>query len=164
MYKKLIEQGRKGVEQEHRQQEDEKKRRTRFKIGTGTVRRSLIGTEVIELFDQAQWTVSGSVFTKSKPGTASLVSFEFGEDVARLSLTIGKGPKDSFAVRIVSSELSKYGAIKYFLNMKGGAGWSLTPNGRFAKQKGKEMNKGEACKGMADGQLVVLEADGREGK
>ncbi|KAK2948356.1 hypothetical protein BLNAU_16702 [Blattamonas nauphoetae] len=163
MYKQLIAQGRKGVEQEQRQQEDENKRRTRVKIGAETVKRSLIGAEVIELFDQAQWTVSGSVFTKSKPGAASLVSFEFGEDVARLSLTIGKGPNDSFAVGIVSSELSKYGPIKYFLNMKGGAGWNLTPNGRFAKQKGKEMNKGEACMAMAGGQRVVLEADGREG-
>ncbi|KAK2949743.1 putative CBL-interacting protein kinase 3 [Blattamonas nauphoetae] len=129
----------------------------------GTVIRSQIGAAAIERFDLTKWTVSGNVFTKSQRSNDSLVSFEFGAEVARLSLTIGRTPIGTFAVGIISSCLSNQAITEYVLSLKGGAGWSLNPNYRFARQNGKETNFGSACLGGRGRQRVVLEADGREG-
>ncbi|KAK2956470.1 putative Protein kinase domain containing protein [Blattamonas nauphoetae] len=130
----------------------------------GTVIRSQIGAPAIELFDQNELTVSGNVFTKSQSSFSSLVSFEFGAEVARLSLTIRKGPNNFFAVGIIASSLSNEALTKYFPNLKGGAGWDLFPHWRYAEQNWKETNYGSACLEGREGQRVVLEADGREGK
>ncbi|KAK2956502.1 putative Protein kinase domain containing protein [Blattamonas nauphoetae] len=130
----------------------------------GTVGRSQIGAAAIELFDQTMWKVSGNVFAKLQNSTASLVSLEFGAEVARLSLTIRKGPNNYFAVGIISSSLSNEALTDRFYWLKGGAGWNLHPYGRYAIQNEKDTNKGSACKEGRKGQRVVLEADGREGK
>ncbi|KAK2952684.1 putative Thymidine kinase 1 [Blattamonas nauphoetae] len=131
----------------------------------GTVIRSQIGAAAIELFDQTMWTVSENVFTKIHFFQYdSLISFEFGADVARLSLTIRKGPNNYFAVGIISSNLSNEVLTDYFPNLKGGAGWELSPNRRWTKQNMKFTNDGSACLRGRAGQRVVLEADGREGK
>ncbi|KAK2949753.1 hypothetical protein BLNAU_15327 [Blattamonas nauphoetae] len=95
---------------------------------------------------------------------ASLVSFEFGAEVARLSLTIRTGPTYTFAVGIISSILSIRTLTADFASLKGGAGWNLHPNVRYARQNSKQTNKGSACLGGREGQRVVMEADGREGK
>ncbi|KAK2955919.1 putative AGC family protein kinase [Blattamonas nauphoetae] len=130
----------------------------------GTVIRSPIGAAAIELFDQTRWTASGNVFSKSQNSYASLVSFEFGAEVARLSLTIRNGPKSNFVVGIISSSLSNETLTKYFPDWMGGAGWEVFPTNRYAQQSGKQSNVGSACLGGREGQRVVLEADGREGK
>ncbi|KAK2959867.1 putative CBL-interacting protein kinase 3 [Blattamonas nauphoetae] len=130
----------------------------------GTVLRSQIGAAAIELFYQTMWTVSGNVFTKSHGSMSSLVSFEFGAEVARLSLTIRKGPNYPFFVGIISSSLSDDALTDYIPNLKGGAGWNLRPSNRCARQNWKDTNEGSACLGGSEGQRVVLEADGREGK
>ncbi|KAK2942284.1 putative Mitogen-activated protein kinase kinase kinase 1 [Blattamonas nauphoetae] len=130
----------------------------------GTVIRSQIGAAAIELFDRRQWTVYGNVFTKSETSQASLISFEFEAEVARLSLTIRKELRDTFGVGIISSYLSNKALTTYFPDLKGGAGWELYPNLRFAKQNEKVTNRRSACLGGRAGQRVVLEADGREGK
>ncbi|KAK2956481.1 putative Protein kinase domain containing protein [Blattamonas nauphoetae] len=130
----------------------------------GTVIRSEVGAAVIELFDQGHWTVSGNVITKSRNSFASLVSFEFGAEVARLSLTIRKGPNNFFSFGIISSSLSNEALTEYFPSLKGGAAWGLNRKYRNAMQNWKETNKGSACLEGREGQRVVLEADGREGK
>ncbi|KAK2946112.1 putative CBL-interacting protein kinase 31 [Blattamonas nauphoetae] len=130
----------------------------------GTVGHSQIGAAAIELFNQDEWTVSGNVFTKRLITFDSLVSFEFGAVVARLSLTIRNGLNKSFAVGIVSSNLSNEALTKYFPNLKGGAGWNVYPTYRFARQNGQRTDMGSACLGGRNGQRVVLEADGRRGK
>ncbi|KAK2963572.1 hypothetical protein BLNAU_1615 [Blattamonas nauphoetae] len=95
---------------------------------------------------------------------ASLVSFEFGEDVARLSLTIRKGPSNNFAVGIISSRLSHQALTRFFPYLKGAAAWHVHPDYRCAIQNNKTTKRGSACLGGREGQQVVLEADGREGK
>ncbi|KAK2949756.1 hypothetical protein BLNAU_15330 [Blattamonas nauphoetae] len=130
----------------------------------GTVGRSQIGAVVIELFKQRRWKVSGNLFTKGRGDGVSLVSFEFGAEVARMSLTIRKGPNDSFIVGIISSHLSNKALTDTFTYLTGGAGWDLYPNSRDAKQNSKRANRQSACLGGREGQRVVLEADGREGK
>ncbi|KAK2946114.1 hypothetical protein BLNAU_18956 [Blattamonas nauphoetae] len=127
-------------------------------------RQPRMGAEAIELFDKTNWTLFGNVFTKSKKSDASLVSFEFGEVVARLFLTIRKGPHSNFAVGIISSNLSRISPSDYFPNLKGGAGWDVHPLLRSARQNGKEKNRVSACEGGRKGQRVVLEADGRDGR
>ncbi|KAK2956506.1 putative Mitogen-activated protein kinase kinase kinase 1 [Blattamonas nauphoetae] len=130
----------------------------------GTVIRSQIGAAAIELFNRNNWELSGNVFTQSQDSLASLVSFEFGAEVARLSLTIRNGPSGYFAVGIISSSLSNEALTYNFLGLKGGAGWNLNPYHRNTVQNNKCTNKGSACLGGREGQRVVLEADGREGK
>ncbi|KAK2959796.1 hypothetical protein BLNAU_5285 [Blattamonas nauphoetae] len=93
-----------------------------------------IGAAVIEHFKRDEWTVSGNVFTKAQKSYASLVSFDFGEVVARLSLTIGSRPSDNFAVGIISSSLINESLTTYFPLLKGGAAWDLFPSFRGAMQ------------------------------
>ncbi|KAK2949723.1 hypothetical protein BLNAU_15297 [Blattamonas nauphoetae] len=131
-------------------------------LGTGG--QTHLGAAAIELFDQTSWTVSGNVFSKSNNKQASLLSFEFGRVVARLSLTIRKGPNDSYVVGVISSSWSKKALTRYFPDVKGGAGWNLHPEARYAEKNNIITNRGSACLGGKEGQRVVLEADGREGK
>ncbi|KAK2952653.1 putative CAMK family protein kinase [Blattamonas nauphoetae] len=130
----------------------------------GTVIRSQIGAAAIELFDRRHWTVSGNVFTKSQYSHDSLLSFEFGAVVVRLSLTIRKGETYNFTFGIISSSLSNEALTVSFTRQKGGAGWNVFPKFRFAQQNWKDTNRGSACLDGRAGQRVVLEADGREGK
>ncbi|KAK2948339.1 hypothetical protein BLNAU_16685 [Blattamonas nauphoetae] len=149
----LIEQGRKWAEQERKRQEEELRRR-----------RTKIGATAIEFLDKTHWIISGNVFSKSQNTCDSLLSFEFGADVARLSLIIKNGPNPGFAVGIVSSDLSSEALTRYFPDLKGGAGWNLFSLTQNAKQNKKDTNYGSACLEGREGQRVVMEADGREGK
>ncbi|KAK2941054.1 hypothetical protein BLNAU_24035 [Blattamonas nauphoetae] len=129
----------------------------------GTVIRTQIGAAAIELLIPSNWTVSRNIFTKSQSSRSSLLSFEFGAVVARLSVTIRNGPNSLFTVGIISSNLSSKALSDFFPNLKGGAGWNLCSDYRNAKQN-KQSHTGSACKAGAVGQRVVLEADGREGR
>ncbi|KAK2952660.1 hypothetical protein BLNAU_12309 [Blattamonas nauphoetae] len=140
------------VEQTRRWAETERKRQSKF------------GAAAIEMLDQTKWKMSGNIFTKTPSTHDTLVSFDFGEVVARLSLIIGSGPNNDYTVGIISSSLCTVTLAKDFSNLKGGAGWNLYPNYRFAKQNGKNSSLGSACLEGREGQRVVLEADGREGK
>ncbi|KAK2939880.1 hypothetical protein BLNAU_25212 [Blattamonas nauphoetae] len=117
----------------------------------GTVVRSQIGAAAIELFYQTMWK-------------SSLVSFEFGAEVARLSLIIRKGPNYSFILESSRPVWAARALTDYFPKLKGGAGWDLYPDFRRARQNWKDTNYGSACLEGREGQRVVLEADGREGK
>ncbi|KAK2954280.1 hypothetical protein BLNAU_10779 [Blattamonas nauphoetae] len=130
----------------------------------GTGGRSQIGAAAIELFNQTRWTVSENVFTKTQDYYASLLSFVFEAVVARLSFTIKTGQNASFIVGIISPSLSNETLTDCVTRLKGGAGWDLYPICRSAEQNWKETNKRSACLGGREGQRVVMEADGREGK
>ncbi|KAK2952728.1 hypothetical protein BLNAU_12377 [Blattamonas nauphoetae] len=128
--------------------------------------RSILGAAAIERYNEKRWTVSGNVFTKlpREIDAASIESYEIGPVVARLSLIIRKEPTMNISVGIISPKLSSKALSIYDPFLKGGAGWNLDPDLRFAQQNWKALNKGSACLGGREGQLVVLEADGREGK
>ncbi|KAK2953406.1 hypothetical protein BLNAU_11692 [Blattamonas nauphoetae] len=96
--------------------------------------------------------------------TSSLVSYECGAFVARLSLTIRNGPNDNFAVGIISSKLRNDALTDFFLFVKGGAGWDVHSIRQYARQNRKVTHRGFACLRGKEGQRVVLEADGREGE
>ncbi|KAK2962066.1 putative Calcium/calmodulin-dependent protein kinase type II alpha chain [Blattamonas nauphoetae] len=130
----------------------------------GTVIQSQIGAAAIELYNPTKWTVSGYVYSKPKEGSDSLLSFEFGAVVARLSLTIRLKQNGSLAVGIISSRLSNEAIAKFFPDLKGGAGWDVGAILRFAMQNSKLTNGRSVCLRGVEGQRVVLEADGREGK
>ncbi|KAK2944796.1 putative Protein kinase domain containing protein [Blattamonas nauphoetae] len=123
-----------------------------------------IGAEAIELFDQTRWTEYKNVFTNTDSSLLSLLSFEFGAVVARLTLIIRNGPSSFFPVGIISSSLSTDALTNDYSQLKGGAGWELDPTSRSAKQNNKMTHLRTACSGGEKGQRVVLEADGREGK
>ncbi|KAK2953227.1 putative Calcium/calmodulin-dependent protein kinase type II subunit gamma [Blattamonas nauphoetae] len=126
---------------------------------------TLCGAAAVDMFDRTLWIVSENVFSRTKDTfNASIVSFEFGEVVARLSLTIVKGAGYQFAVGIVSSKISNKALTEYYPDLKGGAGWDLYQEDRFSRQNGKNSNRLMACLRGRQGQRIVLEADGREGK
>ncbi|KAK2949853.1 hypothetical protein BLNAU_15248 [Blattamonas nauphoetae] len=147
----LIEQGRKWAEQERKQEEE---RRRRLKIGASA----------IQFCNQYNWTVSGNVFTRFETYDDSLLSFEFGAEVVRLSFIIRNGSGIGFIIGIISSGLSSKALRDKFFYLKGGAGWNMHPLFRYVSQNGKHTNYESACLGGRVGQRVVLEADGREGK
>ncbi|KAK2959750.1 putative Protein kinase domain containing protein [Blattamonas nauphoetae] len=126
--------------------------------------RSLVGAAAIELFDRAQWTVSGNVFSCRKDYGATLLSFEFGAVVVRLSFIFPNRLYSDSEIGIVSSSLSQEALTKSFVKLKGGAGWNMESLFRCTTQNDQGTHFSEACKAMKAGQRVVLEADGREGK
>ncbi|KAK2945412.1 hypothetical protein BLNAU_19681 [Blattamonas nauphoetae] len=129
-----------------------------------SVRQSQKGAAAIELFNRKDWKVSRNVISKSRDSITSLVSFEFGAVVARLSLTIRNGPNAGFDVGIISSNLTDEALLDHFPKLKGGAGWGLISDYQWTVQNNNVTNQGEACKEGNKGQRMVLEADGREGK
>ncbi|KAK2952699.1 putative protein kinase [Blattamonas nauphoetae] len=126
-------------------------------------RRSQIGAAAIELVNQLDYEISGNIFRKIQNPDSSILSFEFGAVVARLSLTISPGPTNGATVGIVSSNLSNEALAAYFPKLKGGAGWNLEKERRCAGQNKKVTRGRPACLAGRAGQRVVLEADGREG-
>ncbi|KAK2943202.1 hypothetical protein BLNAU_21882 [Blattamonas nauphoetae] len=67
---------------------------------------------------------------------------------------------------LISTDLTEQAKTeqKWFLSMKGGAGWNCDSSCRFSRQNGSLSHSGSACKAGSVGQRVVMEADGREGK
>ncbi|KAK2949735.1 putative CBL-interacting protein kinase 3 [Blattamonas nauphoetae] len=130
----------------------------------GTIEQSQIGAAAIEMYTKKKLTISGNIFTPLYGDPVTLLSFEFGGLVVRLSLKIHEGADNGFAVGVVTSKRSDDALHTAFPIMKGGAGWHLDPDARYAMQNWKETNSGSACLEGEEGQLVVLEADGREGK
>ncbi|KAK2949726.1 putative Spindle assembly checkpoint kinase [Blattamonas nauphoetae] len=112
---------------------------------------SRMGAAAIDLFSRNHWTESGNVFTKLRDSYPSLISFETAANT-------------DFVVGIISSRRSNDALARYFPNQKGGAGWRLHPDYRYAIQNNKTTKRGSACLKGSEGQRVVLEADGREGK
>ncbi|KAK2947026.1 hypothetical protein BLNAU_18028 [Blattamonas nauphoetae] len=126
----------------------------------------ITGAAAIERYAKKKWEVSENVFTKAALEAASLLTYEIGTVVARLSVTIRADPHSIYKVGVLSPKLStdaeKHRLI--FTRGKGGAGCDLCPDCIHAMQNLKVTHKGTACKAGVEGQRVVIEADGREGK
>ncbi|KAK2953226.1 putative Calcium/calmodulin-dependent protein kinase type II subunit gamma [Blattamonas nauphoetae] len=125
---------------------------------------TLLGAATIQFYDRGQWDATGPVFMKNGEYDTSLLSFEFGEVVARLSLAIRCGAHGSFFVGITSSNLSKKALSGTSPGWEGGAGWDLFPAFRCTFHNKRRTRPESTCLGGKQGQRVVLEADGREGK
>ncbi|KAK2962494.1 hypothetical protein BLNAU_2326 [Blattamonas nauphoetae] len=149
----LIEQGRKWAETDRKRQEEEE-RQNRYQIGAAA----------IQFCNHDHWRVSGDVFTRFENYDDSILSFEFGAEVVRLSLTITNGSGIGFQIGIISSAIVANALTRKFTSLKGGAGWNLHPYIRYVSQNSSHTNYGSAFLGGNVGQRVVLEADGREGK
>ncbi|KAK2959618.1 putative serine/threonine protein kinase [Blattamonas nauphoetae] len=122
------------------------------------------GTDAILSFPTDGYLNSGSAFTRTGGSFPTLLSFWIGKVVARFTFTFTRitgwtaiGIVDSF-----QTETVKKG--QYFTTVLGGAGWVVSEKHISARQHGKEYSSGTACAAGWNGQRVVLEADGRDGK
>ncbi|KAK2948955.1 hypothetical protein BLNAU_16061 [Blattamonas nauphoetae] len=161
MNEELIEEGRQRREEKKREaaskRKEEEEQRRNVKEGAAT----------IEVFARDKFTISGNVFTKSVSAISSLFSHSFGPVVVRITivfkqLAIG-GP---VAVGLIAADMVEQATQHqgFFSNLTRAASWSPSPNFRSARQNEKYFHEGSACKAVAVGQRVVMEADGREGK
>ncbi|KAK2943748.1 hypothetical protein BLNAU_21351 [Blattamonas nauphoetae] len=151
----LIEEGRQRREEERMRKEEEERRRN---VKEGAV--------AIEVFAQDKFTVSGNMFTKSVTDFSSLFSHSFGPVIVRITFVIRKCTNQLFLVGLIAPNMVEQATPTqgWFANLKGAAGWEISPSFRYVRQNGKEYHKGTACKVETVGQRVVIEADGREGK
>ncbi|KAK2956484.1 hypothetical protein BLNAU_8538 [Blattamonas nauphoetae] len=122
------------------------------------------GRAAIAQCDRSLWKVIGNVFTFTGEDSATLLSFRYAAVVARLTLTIRNTQDSVLDIGIISSSLVKKAFADNFLQLKGGAGWNLSAMFLYAQQNFKDTNRGSACEEGREGQRIVLEADGREGK
>ncbi|KAK2952946.1 putative Protein kinase domain containing protein [Blattamonas nauphoetae] len=123
-----------------------------------------IRAHLIEWYRSDHWSLSGSVFTLTGGYHPTLLSFSFGKVIARFTFTFGRNP-DWNRIGIIASSRTEFVQSGFaFTSEEGGAGWNLCDRFRDACQRGKESHKRSACKAVAVGQRVVMEADGREGK
>ncbi|KAK2951569.1 putative CBL-interacting protein kinase 17 [Blattamonas nauphoetae] len=126
--------------------------------------RSRNGADAIEWFPAYGYSLSGSVFTRKGGWNSTLLSFSFGKVVARFTFTITR-ITDWFRIGIVaSSQTEKVKEGWDFPCLLGGAGWDVSERFRSARQSGKLYSEEPACAAGKEGQRVVLEADGRDGK
>ncbi|KAK2952669.1 putative protein kinase [Blattamonas nauphoetae] len=79
---------------------------------------------------------------------------------------IGAAAIELFNQKTLDSKRSEqlHRSRDHLVQQKGGAGWNVYPTYRFARQNGQNSSFGSACLEGREGQRVVLEADGREGK
>ncbi|KAK2958208.1 hypothetical protein BLNAU_6912 [Blattamonas nauphoetae] len=137
----------------------------------GRKRQSKMGAAAIEFFHPENYGLAGNTFTKQYDGGGCLVSFEFGDVVARLSLIVGGDPQSyfdlqsHFNVGIISSVLAANAQATSLIDLKGGAGgWDLCSINRGTRLNSTYTNQFHACAAGAAGQRVVIEADGRKGR
>ncbi|KAK2946814.1 hypothetical protein BLNAU_18272 [Blattamonas nauphoetae] len=165
LLEKWIEEGKQREEEkkreEERQREEEKQREEEERR-----RMSKEGAAAIEVFQQDKFTLLGNKFTRTDSGWKTLLSHSFGPHVVRMTFIIRSVGDSFFFVGLISAALTEQ--AKTFDNpvgnLKGGAGWVLHPSHLSAYQNEREHHSGSAYKAVVDGQRVVLEADGREGK
>ncbi|KAK2943604.1 hypothetical protein BLNAU_21484 [Blattamonas nauphoetae] len=160
MNEELIEEGRQRREEMKREEERKKKEEEEKR------RNVKEGAAAIEVFAQDKFTVSGNVFTKSVTDCSSLFSHSFGPVVVRITFVIRKCAMTWFLVGLIAPNVVEQATPTqgWFANLKGAAGWEISPSFRLARQNGMDSHKGTACKSETVGQRVVIEADGRKGK
>ncbi|KAK2944160.1 hypothetical protein BLNAU_20907 [Blattamonas nauphoetae] len=171
MNEKWIEDGRRKEEEskreEERKRDAERKREEERKRKEEEERRRNVkkGAAAIEVFQQDRFTLAGNMFTKTGSGNFHLLSHSFGAVVVRITFII-RAIKSEFDFGVISTDLTEQAktAQKWFMDMKGGAGWNFHSNYRYSRQNGSYSHKGSACKAGGVGQRVVMEADGRVGK
>ncbi|KAK2959616.1 putative Sucrose non-fermenting protein kinase 1 [Blattamonas nauphoetae] len=146
--------------------------RTRFGVSgkryrdtrTDMERRSRFGADAIEWFSSFGWSLSGSVFTRTKGIFPTLLSFSFGKVVARFTFTFRRITDWNRIGIVTSSQTEKVKEGRYFTSMLGGAGWDVSEQNRSAHQNNTTYSERSACAAGREGHQVVLEADGRDGK
>ncbi|KAK2946649.1 putative CBL-interacting protein kinase 17 [Blattamonas nauphoetae] len=127
--------------------------------------RSRNGQDAIEWYPDDGYIPSGSVFTRTEGTCPTLLSFSFGKVVARFTFTISRISRSPVIGIVASSKTNKVKkGTTFFTNLVGGAGWNVYERCRDACQNTKGYSSGSACAAGRDGQRVVLEADGRDGK
>ncbi|KAK2952966.1 hypothetical protein BLNAU_12142 [Blattamonas nauphoetae] len=146
--------------EELRQRREEKKREEERRMNVKE------GAAAIEVFAQGSFTLFYNVFTKRVHSDSSLVSHSFGPVVVRITFLVRNWGSSFFHVGLIASEIDEKVTpdLGWFPNLKRAASWSVRKGYQSACQNCKESHKGSACKAVADGQRVVMEADGREGK
>ncbi|KAK2952960.1 hypothetical protein BLNAU_12136 [Blattamonas nauphoetae] len=153
---------------EGRQREEEKKREEERKRNEEEERRRNVkeGVAAIEVFLRDKFTLSGNVFTKCVDECSSFFSISFGPVVVRITFVIRHWANYTFDVGLIAADMVEQitSSLADFSNLKRAANWQLHPQNRWARQNGKRVHEGSACKAVAVGQRVVMEADGREGK
>ncbi|KAK2954787.1 hypothetical protein BLNAU_10272 [Blattamonas nauphoetae] len=165
MNEELIEEGRQRREEKKR--EEERKREAERKRKEEEERkRNVKGAAAIEVFTQDNFTISGNVFTKSVQRWSALISISFGPVIARITFVIRKWGHSGFLLGLIANDMVEQVAQKtdYFSNLQRAASWHTYPRYKCAYHRGTQLHKDTACKAGADGQRVVMEADGREGK
>ncbi|KAK2954540.1 hypothetical protein BLNAU_10560 [Blattamonas nauphoetae] len=128
---------------------------------------SKVGAKAIEFFSPSFYSLSDNTFTRlgSSNTGGCLVSFEFGAEVARLSLVVGCSCPSNFVIGIISSAITPFAHATRLYNLTGGAGsWDLYPSHRLMFLNGNPTNHRTACQKGEVGQRVVIEADRREGR
>ncbi|KAK2959051.1 hypothetical protein BLNAU_6067 [Blattamonas nauphoetae] len=127
-------------------------------------RLSKTGAAAIEWFPTDLFSVKGSVFKLKTRSDPTLLSAEFGKVVARFTFTFKKFTSRYRIGDFPSAQTEDVKNGEDFTYLKGGAGWCVHPIDQTAFQNGFSYSKKSACAGMREGQRVVLEADGRDGK
>ncbi|KAK2947573.1 hypothetical protein BLNAU_17478 [Blattamonas nauphoetae] len=171
MNEELIEEGRQRREEKKREEErkrDEERQREEERKREEEERRRNVkeGAAAIEVFQHDKFTLAGNVVTKTCGRSYhSLLSHSFGAVVVRITFII-RAISDSFCFGLISTDLTEQTKTgqKWFMSLKGGAGWNCYSNYPYSEQNGKTSHERSACKAGAVGQRVVMEADGREGK
>ncbi|KAK2959686.1 putative CBL-interacting protein kinase 31 [Blattamonas nauphoetae] len=128
------------------------------------VERSRKGAAAIEWFPADGYSLSGSVFTRTGGHYPHLLSFSFGKVIARFTFTIRRITDWTYIGYVASSQTEEVKDGRSFSSLLGGAGWDVFEEFRSARQNGTYYSSGSACAAGSDGQRVVLEADGRDGK
>ncbi|KAK2953364.1 hypothetical protein BLNAU_11649 [Blattamonas nauphoetae] len=126
--------------------------------------RSRSGADTIELFPADGYSLSGSVFTCTRGNNPTLLSFSFGKVIARFTFTFSRITVWNYIGIVASSQTEKVKDGRSFSSLLGGAGWDGFWASRQAVQNGTYYSSGSACAAGKEGQRVVLEADGRDGK
>ncbi|KAK2959661.1 putative CBL-interacting protein kinase 23 [Blattamonas nauphoetae] len=128
--------------------------------------RSRKGAAAMEVNPAVGYLLSGSIFTRTAGGRyPTLQSFTSGKVVARFTFLISRITGWNRIGIVASSQTQEVKKeIYWFTTLLGGAGWDLFEDARFAIQNEKDYSSGSACAAGKEGQRVVLEADGRDGK
>ncbi|KAK2953399.1 hypothetical protein BLNAU_11685 [Blattamonas nauphoetae] len=122
------------------------------------------GADAIEWFPADGYSLSGSVFTRTRGDNSTLLSVSFGKVVARFTFTIRRITRWNRIGIVASSQTEKVKEGFNFAKIIGGAGWDVFERARDARQNYMMSSEGSACTAGKEGQRVVLEADGRDGK
>ncbi|KAK2943648.1 hypothetical protein BLNAU_21438 [Blattamonas nauphoetae] len=160
MHAELIEEGRQRREEQKREAErkriEEEERRRNVKEGAAA----------IEVFARDSITLSGNVFTKLVHDWSSLFSNSFGPVIVRITFVVRDFARNVFLFVVIAADLVEQVSPtnSFFSNLKRAASWVPLSSWIHTRHHGKEFHSGSACKAVADGQRVVMEADGREGK
>ncbi|KAK2958916.1 hypothetical protein BLNAU_6165 [Blattamonas nauphoetae] len=150
---------------EEREEREREARRRREEERKKEEERRKVGAPAIEWFSADGYSLNGSVFTLKTINTCrTLFSTEFGNVVVRFTFTFQTITGCTGIGIVASAQTAKAKGGSDFVFLMGGAGWCMRSLCRDARQNSKVVRNGSACAGGREGQRVVLEADGRDGK